>query len=128
MNQRVKGMKENAANRHCTQHLPRVRQVLAYKDDERSLSLREYAGYSGRRHDACANNIQMKYIKCVVGTHRGHCRPLQIHTGASLSPDLLRTMYYMSHGCTACNNVALTCCVGSLLTLYFHQPGPEDLF
>ena len=57
MNQRIKGMRENAANRHFTQHLPRVRQVLGYKDDERSLSLREYTGYSGRRHDACTNNI-----------------------------------------------------------------------
>lgn len=58
----------------------------------------------------------------------GNNAPLQAHTGAKPPLQTLWGCCAHSMGALLCNQVALICCVHSLLVLYFHQPRPADLF
>lgn len=122
MNQRIKRVRENVANSLLSTYTPSDRRQGMKV--ARGPSLRGDTGSSERRQTASTAMLVWS-VWMHPGDSGEYPHPLQAHTGASLSPDPLR-MLCTSHRCTSCSQVALICCVHSLLVLYFHQPA--DLF
>lgn len=123
MNQRIKRVRENVANSLLSTYTPSDRRQGMKV--ARGPSLRGDTGSSGEEVDCIHSDARVKCVKCIPKF--GNTRTLTGSHRASSSPDPLR-MLCTSHGCTLCNQVALICCVHSLLVLYFHQPRPADLF